>query len=86
MSAVPKYLIRIKMKGSDIVFDPEYAPGILTVAHIVLEREPESLDEVMQKVKMEILHHMFDVEFIEDDSDALPEMKPASAMASPYLQ
>lgn len=63
-----KYLIRIRLEGSNIKFDDKFPPGILTVAQIHLERPSDDLDRLMQEVKMKILQSLFSIEFIEDES------------------
>ncbi len=80
-----KYLIRIRLLNSDIQFDDDFPPGIITVAEICLERPPKDLDSFMQQIKMQILHDMFCVEFIEDDSaiEFGPVLKEA---ARAYIQ
>ncbi len=74
-----KYLIRIRLLNSDIQFENDFPPGILTVAQIRLEKPPEDLDKLMQQVKMQILHTMFNVEFVEDESvpDLVPQLEEA---------
>lgn len=80
-----KYLIRIRLQDSNIQFDDEFAPGIITVAQIRLEKPPEDLDKIMQQIKMRILHTMFTVEFIEDDS-AIEIMPILEESAMAYVQ
>ncbi len=79
-----KYLIRIRLIHSTIKFDPEFAPGILTVAQIQLEKEPENLEALLQQVKTDILRRMFTVEIVEDDSAI--EVLPVPEAEMAYVQ
>jgi predicted ATPase len=62
-----KLLIRLRLKNSSIVFDNRLAPGILAVKEITLEEEPESLDDVLQQVKIKLLHNLFEVEYLKGE-------------------
>lgn len=62
-----KLLIRLRLKNSSIVFDNRLAPGILAVREIILKEEPESLDAVLQQVKIKILHSLFEVDYLKDE-------------------
>ncbi len=69
-----KLLIRLRLKNSSIVFDNRLAPGILAVKEITLEDEPDSLDAVIQQVKMRILHNLFEVDYLKDEQYGLEEI------------
>lgn len=58
-----KLLIRLKLRGSNIKFAADLPTGVLSVAQIVLQEEPESLDKVLQAVKMNMLSSLFDIEY-----------------------
>ncbi len=76
-----KLLVRLKLRGSNIKFAPDLSAGILTVAQIVLEEEPESLDDTLQHIKMNMLQSLFDIEYVQaDEVDAVLEN------ASGYVQ
>lgn len=72
-----KLLVRLKLRGSNIQFAPDLPAGVLSVAQIVLEKEPESLDKVLQAVKMNMLSSLFDIEYTQAD-EPLFDMQPAS--------
>lgn len=72
-----KLLVRLKLRGSNIKFAADLPAGILSVAQIVLEEEPKSLDETLQSVKMNMLHSLFDIEYVQAE-EALFDMKPTS--------
>lgn len=62
-----KLLVRLKLRGSNIKFVADLPTGVLSVAQIVLEEEPESLDETLQSVKMNMLHSLFDIEYVQTE-------------------
>lgn len=65
-----KVLIRLRLKNSSIMFDNRLPPGILVVKEITLEKEPESLDAVLQQVKMKLLHSLFEVDWLQEEQYA----------------
>lgn len=69
-----KLLIRLRLKNSSIVFDNRLAPGILAVKEITLKEEPDSLDDVLQQVKIKLLHNLFEVEYLKEEQYGLEEI------------
>jgi len=60
-----KLLVRLKLRGSKLKFSADLPEGVLSVAQIVLEEDPESLDDVLQSIKMNMLHTLFDIEYVQ---------------------
>lgn len=77
-----KFLVRLKLRGSNIKFAPDLPAGVLSVAQIALEEEPESLDKVLQAIKMNMLHSLFDIEYVQAE-EVLFDMKSASISIYP---
>lgn len=71
-----KLLIRLRLKNSSIVFDNRLDPGILVVKEITLKTEPESLDDVLQQVKIKLLHNLFEVEYLKGEQYGPEEIDP----------
>ncbi len=69
-----KFLIRLRLKNSSIMFDNRLPPGILVVKEITLDAEPESLDAVLQQVKMKLLHSLFEVDWLKEEQHGPEEM------------
>lgn len=76
-----KCKIRIRLKGSEVEFNPMYEPGTLVVMDVMLDKEPKSLDEVMQQIKMKVLHKMFEIDYIVEDNPFMGFSRPV-----PYIQ
>lgn len=72
-----KLLVRLKLRGSKIKFAADLPPGVLSVAQVALEEEPESLDEALQSIKMNMLHSLFDLEYVQAEETFL-DMNPVS--------
>lgn len=66
-----RLLVRIKLKGSDIVFSPGLPPGVLVVAQIILEK-PERLDETLHTVKLDMLNGLFELDYTPADVSDVP--------------
>ena len=68
-----KLLVRLRLKNSSIVFDNRLAPGILVVREITLKDEPDSLDAVLQQVKIKISHSLFEVDYLKEEQYGFEE-------------